>query len=121
MLNSASNFGDGLNLLLVFSTLQSRTGLHGGIDSYLFSLPSPTPPPPQKKKNSLIICYLVKLVYLISISTSDSLNEGLPIKMTREKFQRKRYFSMKKIVCSTLGLSTKAVNSLDKYQLKNMG
>ena len=24
--------------------------------------------------------------------TSDSLNEGLPIKMTREKFQRKQYF-----------------------------
>ena len=28
--------------------------------------------------------------------TSDSLNEGLPIKMTREKFQRKRYFFYKK-------------------------
>ena len=28
--------------------------------------------------------------------TSDSLNEGLPIKMTREKYQRKRFFSMKK-------------------------
>ena len=51
------------------------------------------------------------------IRTSDSLNEGLPIKMTREKFQRKRYFSMKKIVGSTLDLSTKAVFSLDKYQL----
>ena len=53
--------------------------------------------------------------------TSDSLNEGLPIKMTREKFQRKRYFSMKKIVGSTLDLSTKAVFSLDNNQLKNMG
>ena len=53
--------------------------------------------------------------------TSDSLNEILPIKITREKFQRKWYFSLKKIVGSTLDLSTKAVFSLDKYQLKNMG
>ena len=28
--------------------------------------------------------------------TSDSLNEGLPIKMTREKFQRKWYFFYEK-------------------------
>ena len=28
----------------------------------------------------------------IQARTSDSLNEGLPIKMTREKFQRKLYF-----------------------------
>ena len=28
--------------------------------------------------------------------TSDSLNEGLPIKMTREKFQRKQYFFYEK-------------------------
>ena len=28
--------------------------------------------------------------------TSDSLNGGLPIKMTREKFQRKRFFSYEK-------------------------
>ena len=28
--------------------------------------------------------------------TSDSLNEGLPIKMIREKFQRKRYFFYEK-------------------------
>ena len=27
---------------------------------------------------------------------SDSFNEGLPIKMTREKFQRKRYFFYEK-------------------------
>ena len=53
--------------------------------------------------------------------TSDSLNEGLPIKMTREKFKKKDIFSMKKIIGSTLDLSTKAVISLDKYQLKNMG
>ena len=62
-------------------------------------------------------------VLLINViqRTSDSLNEGLPIKMAREKFQRKCIFSMKKIVGSTLDLSTKAVFSLDKYQLKNMG
>ena len=28
--------------------------------------------------------------------TSDSLNEGLPIKITREKFQRKQYFFYEK-------------------------
>ena len=33
---------------------------------------------------------------LSSQRTSDSLNEGLPIKMTREKFQRKRYFFYEK-------------------------
>ena len=38
--------------------------------------------------------------------------------MTREKFQRKRYFFMKKIVGSTLDLSSKTVFLLDKYQLK---
>ena len=30
------------------------------------------------------------------LKASDSLNEGLPIKMTREKFQRKRYFFYEK-------------------------
>ena len=30
------------------------------------------------------------------LRTSDSLNEGLPIKMTREKFQRKWYFFYEK-------------------------
>ena len=38
--------------------------------------------------------------------------------MAREKFQRKRHFSMKKIVGSTLELSAKVFFSLDKYQLK---
>ena len=52
--------------------------------------------------------------------TLDSLNEGLPIEMTREKCQRNDIFSMKRIVGSTLDLSTKAVFSLDKYQSKNM-
>ena len=55
------------------------------------------------------------------LRTSDSLNEGLPIKMTRRSFKESDIFSMKKIVGSTLDLSTKAVFSLDKYQLKNMG
>ena len=32
----------------------------------------------------------------MDIRTSDSLNEGLPIKMTREKFQRKWYFFYEK-------------------------
>ena len=49
-----------------------------------------------------------------NIRTSDSLNEGLPIKMTREKFQRKIYFSITKIVALTLELATKAIFSLDK-------
>ena len=55
------------------------------------------------------------------LRTSDSLNEGLPIKMTREKFLKNDIFSMKKTVGSTLDVFTKAVFSLDKYQLKNMG
>ena len=50
--------------------------------------------------------------------TSDSLNEGLPIKMAREKFKENNIFSMKKIVGSTY---PQKQFSLDKYQLKNMG
>ena len=53
--------------------------------------------------------------------TSDSLNEGLPIKLTRKRFKENDNFSMKKIVGSTIDLSTKAAFSLDKYRLKNMG
>ena len=52
--------------------------------------------------------------------TSDNLN-GLPIKMTREKFQRKRYFFYEKDSRFNPDLSTKAVFLLDKYQVKNMG
>ena len=33
---------------------------------------------------------------LIILRTSDSLNEGFPIKMDREKFQRQRYFFYEK-------------------------
>ena len=69
-----------------------------------------------------IYLYFSAFQFLCAVQrTSDSLNEGLPIKMTREKFQRKLYFSTKKILGSTLDLSTKAAFSLDKYQLKNMG
>ena len=56
-----------------------------------------------------------------SLRTSDSLNEGLSIKMTRESLKKNDIFSMNKIVGSTLDLSTKAVFSLNKYQLKIMG
>ena len=37
-----------------------------------------------------------KSFYLKGLRTSDSLNEELPIKMTREKFQRKWYFFYEK-------------------------
>ena len=51
--------------------------------------------------------------------TLDSLNEGLPIKMTRKKsFKENDRFSIKKIVESTLEISAKAFFSLDKYLLK---
>ena len=51
--------------------------------------------------------------------TSDSLNEGLPIKMTRTKISKKNdSFSIKKIVGSTVELSEKVFFSLDKYLLK---
>ena len=32
---------------------------------------------------------VVLLLWIICVMTSDSFNEGLPTKMTREKFQRK--------------------------------
>ena len=51
--------------------------------------------------------------------TSDSLlNEGLPVKMVREKVQRKWLFLHEKTVGSTLLLFSKVFFSLDKYQLK---
>ena len=53
--------------------------------------------------------------------TSDSLNEGLPIKLPEKSFEENDIFSMKKRVGSTIDLSTKAVFSLDKYQLKKYG
>ena len=66
---------------------------------------------------SLKLCRLA----VTELRTSDSLHEGLPIKMTRKVSKKMIFFSMKKIVGSTLDLSIKAVFSLDKYQLKNMG
>ena len=50
--------------------------------------------------------------------TSDSLNEGLPIRMARKKFQRKLQFSIKKIVGSTLELSAIRFFTLDNFLLK---
>ena len=50
------------------------------------------------------------------VRISDSLNERLPIKMAREKIQRKRYFPVKRIVGSTLKLSAKVFFSYGKYQ-----
>ena len=44
-----------------------------------------------------------------------------PKKWPEKSFNENDIFSIKKIVGSTLDLSTKAVFSLDKYQLKNMG
>ena len=40
------------------------------------------------------VCHFIDMS--VVLRTSDSLNEGLPIKMTREKFQRKRYFFSEK-------------------------
>ena len=46
--------------------------------------------------------------------TSDSLNEGLPIKWPDKSFKVNEFFSIKKIVGSTLEFSTKVFFSLDK-------
>ena len=68
---------------------------------------------------------LLQIVYICIqlnlLRTSDSLNEGLPIKWPEKSFKENDIFSMEKIVGSTLDLSTKAVFSLDEYQLKTMG
>ena len=49
------------------------------------------------------------------LRTSNSLNEGLPIKMARKSFKETDSFSDKKIVGSPLELSDKVFFSLDKY------
>ena len=67
-----------------------------------------------------VLCLLIYVVSL-RIRTSNSLNEGLPIKMTREKFQRKRYFFSEKDSRFNPRLIHKAIFSLDKFQSKNMG
>ena len=41
-------------------------------------------------------CLTLALATHTKKRTTDSLNEGLPIKMSREKFQRKRYFFYEK-------------------------
>ena len=53
--------------------------------------------------------------------TSDSLNEGLPIKWPEKSFEENDSFSINRIVGSTLELSAKVFFSLDKYLFKNMG
>ena len=53
--------------------------------------------------------------------TSDSPNEGLPIKRPEKSFIENDSFSIKKIVGLTLELSAKVFFSLDKYLFKNMG
>ena len=47
------------------------------------------------------------------LRTSDSLNEGLPIKIARKSFKENDSFSIKKIVGSTLELFAKVFFSLD--------
>ena len=50
--------------------------------------------------------------------TSDSLNEGLPIKWPEKSFKENDSFYIKKILGSTLSLSAKVFFSLDKYLSK---
>ena len=49
------------------------------------------------------------------------LMKDCPYKWPEKSFKENDIFSMKNRVGSTLDLSTKAVFSWDKYQLKNMG
>ena len=60
-------------------------------------------------------------IHFLILRTSDSLNEGLPIKMARKKFHGNDSFSIKKIAGSMLELSAKFLFSLDTYLIKNMG
>ena len=52
--------------------------------------------------------------------TSDSLNKVLPIKMTKDKFQRKLYFVHEKDSRLSPGIIRKSVFSPDECQLKNI-
>ena len=75
-------------------------------------------------KKGYITSVQIKDLTLVIISyerTSDSLNEGLPIKMAREMFQRKCYFFHVKDSRFNSRIIRKSVLSLDKCQLKNMG
>ena len=66
--------------------------------------------------NSLI------LVHTVCIErTSDSLNEGLPIKIVKKSFKENAFFPIKKIVILTLALYAQVFFPLDQYILKNMG
>ena len=53
--------------------------------------------------------------------TSDSLNEGLPIKMARKKFQRKRYFSYEKDSRSNSRNIGKSVYLIGQVPIKKYG
>ena len=72
--------------------------------------------------NKLFPVWKVEILQVtINRRTSDSLHEELRMKMAREKFLRKCFISMERIVVSTLELSTKMFFSLDKYRFRNMG
>ena len=105
---------DVLFCVLVMESINLVNIMQERKNTLLWSCPSDT--------ISAILFADILMVYPTNcVRTSDSLNEGLPIKMTRESFKENDIFSMNKIVGSTLDLSTKAVFSLNKYQLKIMG
>ena len=58
------------------------------------------------------------MTFLILQRTSDSLNEGLPIKWSKKSFKENDICSMKKIVIVTLELYAQVFFALDKYLLK---
>ena len=67
--------------------------------------------------------YVKRLLSKRPQRTSDSLNEGLPIKIVRKKFQRKRYFFLQKdstfnsrIICKSVFLIGQML--IKKYGLK---
>ena len=73
-----------------------------------------------------IICNCNYLLSLNIVADNDKgpqtvLMKDCPQKWPEKSFKENDNFSMKKIVGSTRDLSTEAVFSLDKYQLRNMG
>ena len=69
--------------------------------------------------NSTLRC--CKTFVIVNKGTRTVLMKDCPEKLPEKSFNENDIFSMKKVVGSTLDLSTKAFFSLDKYQLKNMG
>ena len=55
------------------------------------------------------------------IMTSDSLNEGLPIKMVKEKFQRKCYIFLEKDCNFNSRIIRTNVFRMGQVHIKNMG